>query len=203
MRLLSALTLLGVLCLQIGAEPVSAAKQCRTQKECQQAHRVFFDAKKTIKLNITGGSVIVEPDGRKFTVTKDSKFTFVGFLKLTVRGSGTIEKSFPNGEEGGKVSFFGIGTIQYNDSGEVVFEGSKERKLEATANDVTKVVLLDDTIAVVEKCRFVYAYRNSKVYATDCDDVAAYTEAQAIVERCKKAAAHDNAKLTDVTIEAQ
>ncbi len=202
MKLMATIALLGVLCLQVGATPVSA-QSCKTEKQCQHQMRQFFDAQKTVQLNLSGGSAVVEPDDRKFTVRKSSKFKFIGFLKLTVNGSGTIKKSFPNGEQGGTVTFNGAGTIEYNDSGQIVFVGSKERKLNVTAVDVTHVVLLDNTIGVVEKCKFVDAYRNSEVYALACDQVSAYTEATAMVWRCKTSKAHDNAKVTEVKSEAQ
>ncbi|MBX9877978.1 MAG: hypothetical protein K2Y22_05920 [Candidatus Obscuribacterales bacterium] len=202
MKLMTALALLGVLCLQVGATPVSA-QSCKTEKECQRQMRQFFDVQKSISLNVSSGSALVEPDGRQFTVKKSSKFKFVGFLKLTVNGSGTIRKSFPNGEQGGTVTFDGVGTIEYNDSGQVVFESSKEHKLSVTAVDVTHVVLLDNTTGVVKQCKFVDAYRNSEVYALACDQVSAYTEATAMVWRCKTSKAHDNAKVTEVKSIAQ
>lgn len=174
---------------------------CQSQQDCEQAMRQFYDIKKTIKLNLTSGSVVVEPDGRHFTVKKTANFKFVGFLKLTVNGAGTIEKSFPNGERGGTVSFNGQGTIEYNDSGEVVFDSAGvdlTSGLKVSANDVTKVVLLDNTSGTATNCHYVYAFRNSTVYAKDCESVCAYTNAVVTAERCKRTEAHDNAKLTQV-----
>lgn len=206
MKQKTTLALVSALCITFGtlagssvsAAPSTKPATCRTQKECQKAYRQFFDIQKTIKLNVTKGLVIAEPDGKNFTVTKSSKFAFVGFLELSVNGSGSVEKSFPNGESGGKVTFDGAGTIRYNDSGEVVFEAAKDRKLQVTADKVTKVVLLDNTSATATNCTFVYAYRNSIATARDCDYVSAYTEAQVTVERCKKTEAHDNAKVTEI-----
>lgn len=195
MKLLTALALVGVLCLQVGTLPVSA-QSSKTQKECQLATQRFYSAKKTIKLNLSSGKVIVEPDGKSFTATKCSNFKFVGFLKLTVNGTGTISKSFPNGEQGGTVSFDGVGTIFYNDSGQVVFDGTKQLKV--TANNVTEVVLLDNTIAEVTNCHYVDAFRNSIVSAKDCENVYAYTQAQVTVQGCRKTKAYDNAKLTEI-----
>lgn len=211
MKQKTALALISALCVAFGtlsigsvsATPSTKPAACRSQKQCQKAYRRLFDTQKTIKLNVTKGLVIAEPDGKNFTVTKSSKFVFVGFLELFVNGSGSVEKSFPNGESGGKVTFDGAGTIRYNDSGEVVFEAVKDRKLSVTADNVTEVVLLDNTTASATNCTFVYAYRNSVATAKDCDYVSAYTEAQVSVERCKKTEAHDNAKVTEVKTEAQ
>lgn len=197
MKLLTALALLGVLCLQLSASPVYAQK-CRTMKECRRKMYQFYDARKTIKLNVTQGSVIAEPDDKKLTVTKSSKFIFIGFLKLKVDGAGVIQKSFPNGEFGGKVTFAGTGTIEYSDSGQVVFVASTGKQLKVTAEKVSEVVFLDNTVGTVTDCHYVNAYRNSVVSATECNTVSAYTDAQVTVQRCIKATAYDNAKLTEV-----